>query len=485
MKKLLLFLLLLSKSVLLSQTVLNSFPLNINNPLEDGQILNVEDVKTHDIYVFAADDKKINILKYNKSLFLTNQFTDSINNIENRVLTGYSINEDGNPLLYWDSENSRNIRIIKYFLETKTTRSLNFDFPENNEYTIASFQKNNNFYILAKEKNQQHLLLYEFKNGNCEVKMFDFSAFKFQNEKGQNLSFSSLIRYYPIEKMESNDFNSLDKASSINKMYALDDHIILTFDYSLKNTQVFDLNIKTLEITEKNFDQPVSVKTSKTSNSFYNQNKLYQIKANSDEFLFDIKDFDSGKMIKSVSVSNNDTIRFKNSPLFLQTNNNKPQELKTTAKFLKQLSNLSVAVSVLENKKTNYITFGGYIEYIISNFNYGQNDFYDVGNSSYSQNKMVFFDAVMNENYDFTTTIKSEPLAIDNIFYYLSTNKNVSLQNILKLKDYSILSYYDTALKQFIIRKFTDGFIREDDGNPIMNKSQFSKPFTFDKIKSY
>ncbi len=485
MKKLVLFLLLLSKSVLLSQTVLNSFPLNLNNPQEDGQVLNIEDVKTHDIYVFAADDKKVNILKYNKSLFLTNQFTDSIKSAEKRSLIGCSINEDGNPLLYWSSLNSKNIRIVKYFLETKTSRSLNFDFPEGNEYIITSFQKNNNFYVLAKEKSQQHLLLYEFKNGNCEIKMFDFSDFKFQTEKGQNLTFSSLIRYYPIQKMELNDFNPLDKASSINKMYVLDDHIMLTFDYSFQKTQVFDLNIKTLEVTEKNFNQPASLKTSKTSNSFYNQNKLYQIKANSEEFLFDIKDFESGKMIKNISVSKNDTIRFKNSPLFLQTNNNKPQELKTTAKFLKQLTDLSVGVSVLENKKNSYLTFGGYVEYIVSNFQYGQNDFYDAGNSYYSQNKMVFFDAVMNENNDFSTSVKSEPLAIDNIFYYLGTNKNVSLQNIIKLKDYSILSYYDDTQKQFIIRKFTDGFIREDNGNPIMNKSVFSKPASFGQIKTH
>ncbi|SHG58083.1 hypothetical protein [Flavobacterium defluvii] len=484
MKKLLLFLLLLSKSVLLSQTILNSFPLNLENPLEEGQILNTEDAKTHDIYVFAADSKNINILKYNKSMFLTTQFSDSIRNEKNRSLIGQSISEDGNPILYWSSQNSRNIRIIKYFLETKASRTLNFDFPENNEYIITSFQKDNNFYILSKEKSQQHLLLYEFKNGNCEIKMFDFSDFKFQTEKGQNLTFNSLIRYYPIQKMELNDFNSLDKASNINKMYVIDDHIILTFDYSFKKTQVFDLNIKTLEVTEKNFDQPVSIKTAKTSNSFYNQNKLYQVKANSDEFLFNIKDFETGKTIKNIVVSKNDTIRFKNSPLFLQTNNNKPQELKTTAKFLKQLSDLSVGVSVLENRKNSYLTFGGYVEYIVSNFEYGQNDFYDVGNSYYSQNKMVFFDAVMNENNDFTTTSKSESLAIDNVFYYLSTNKNVSLQNILKLKDYYILCYYDTVLKQFIIRKFSDGFIRLDDGNPIMNKSVFSKPASFKPIKS-
>lgn len=88
MKKLLLFSLLLYKSILLSQTVLNTYPLNLNNPLENGQALNVEDVKTHDIYVFAADDKKINILKYNKSLFLTNQFSDTLRNVDDRSLIG-------------------------------------------------------------------------------------------------------------------------------------------------------------------------------------------------------------------------------------------------------------------------------------------------------------------------------------------------------------------------------------------------------------
>ena len=62
-------------------------------------------------------------------------------------------------------------------------------------------------------------------------------------------------------------------------------------------------------------------------------------------------------------------------------------------------------------------------------------------------------------------------------------NKNVSLQNILKLKDYYLLSYYDTVSKQYTMRKFTDGYMREDNGNPIMNRSQFSKPAKFEKLK--
>lgn len=483
MKKLLLFFLLASPSVLLSQTILNSYPLNLSRVDENNQILNAEDVKTHDVYVFAADSKNINILKYNKSFFLTNQFTDSIRDAENRYLLGSSISEDGNPTLYWSSKESQNIRIIKYFLENNTSRALNFNIPENNEYIITTFQKNNNFYILGKEKNSQHLLLYELKNGKCEIKMFDFSDSRFQNEIGQNLTFSSLIRYLPIQKMESDDFNPLNKTVNINKLYVLDNRIILTFDYNQKYTQVFDLNIETADMTERSFNQPVSKTLSKTSNSFFSENKLFQFKASKEELLFTIKDFDTEKTIKSISVAKKDTILFKNSPLFVQTNDNKPKEIKTTAKFLSQLSDLSAAISVLKNNNKSYITFGGYLEYIVSDFNYGQSNTFDnfERQVQYRQSKMVYFDSVLNADLEFVTNQKSEPLAIDNLFYYLSTNKNVSLQNILKLKDFYILSYYDTALKQYTIRKFTDGLIREDNGNPISNKAIFSSSFPFKK----
>lgn len=486
MKKLLLISLLLSKSVLIGQTVLNSFPLNLNISSENAQTLNAEDVKTNDIYVFAADDKNINILKYNKSLFLTNQFTDSIRTPLNRSIIGYSISEDGNPLLYWSSPSAKNLKIVKYFLDSKTSRILNFDFPESNEYVITSFQKNNIFYILGKEKGQKHLLLYEFQNGKCEIKMFDFTNSNFQTEKGQTFTFNAFIRNYPIQKIELDEFNPLDKTSRINKMYVLDDRIILIFDYNTQKTQVFDLNMQTLDMSEKTFNQPSSKKPAKSSNSFYSDGKLLQIKANNEEFLYDIKDFASGQTLKSVSVSKNDTIRFKNSPLFVQANNQKPQELKTTAKFLKQLSDLNTGISVFKHNNKNYVTFGGFVEYVFTN--YGMNDvlgefgtfarpYYDI------QNKMAYFDSTFDSNFDLVSTKQSEPFAMDNIYYYLSTNKNITLQNILKLKEYCILSYYDSNLKQIILRKFTDGFMNEDLGNPIMNKSIFSNPAAFDSLK--
>jgi hypothetical protein len=150
MKKLLLLFLLFSKTALFSQTVLNSLPLNLNF-LSKTQILNAEDEKTKDLYVFTWDDKNINILKYNQSLFLSNRFTDSIKHERSRNLIGYSISDDKKPALYWSSTDNRNILITIYNPVDRTSELLNFDFRENHDYIISSFQQLNVFYILAKE----------------------------------------------------------------------------------------------------------------------------------------------------------------------------------------------------------------------------------------------------------------------------------------------------------------------------------------------
>ncbi len=475
MKKLFLLFLLLCKSVSFSQTILNSVPLNLSER-SYAQLLNMEDVKTHDLYLFASDNTNLKIFKYNKSLFLTQQFTDSIKFAKDRNLLGYSIGEDQNPLLYWSTKNYSNIRIIKYNLNNGTTKSLNFDFPSNHDYIVTIFQKNNVFYVLAKEKLQPHLLLYKFENGNCEIKMFDFSPFTFQNGAGKNFSFSLLILRYPIQKMEEDLYNPLDKTASLNKMYVLDNHILLTLDYNTKKTHVFDLNMETAEIQEKTFNFPAAAGTIKTANSFYSDKKLFQIAANKDTFLFDIKDFNSGETLKSIAVSKNDTITFKNSPFFFQTNDMKPQELKTNARFLKSLADLGAGISILKNKKNSFITFGGFVEYRDYYYGgYNADEILYAPPTEYSQSKMVYFESMMDEKYNFIKNVQSEPMALDNISYFLSISKNIVLQNILKLDGYYILSYYDNSSKQYVMRRFTDGYINLDPGNPIRNKSLLKK----------
>lgn len=480
MKKLLLFSVLFSNMVLFGQTVLNSLPLNLNN-LAKTQILNVEDEKTNDIYAIAWDNTAINILKYNKSVFLTSKFTDSIGKEANRSLMGCTISAEKQPTLYWISPNNKNILISTYDLDNKTSKFLNFDFPKNHEYIINYFQQNNAFYILGKEKDFEHLLLYKFEDQKCEIRMLDFSSFTFTYKGNIKTSFNALIKYYPIQKMESGTLNPLDLASKTSKFYVVDDRLILTFDNGVTKTQAFEINLNTGSLNEKTFSKPDSENSFETSNSFYNNKKLFQMLANEDELVLEIKDFDSGNTIKNYSFSKNDTIPFKNSPFFVQINDRKPQQLKNTAKFLKNLNGLTAGISIVKNKKNSFITFTGFGEarayyYYSENPNdFGMRDYYTLS-------KMVYFDAMLNQNLDFISDKQSEPLAMDNLFYFLNTHKNIKLYDALDLKTYRILSYYDETSKQLIMRKFTDGFMMGDSGNPILDKSTFSNPASFKTI---
>jgi hypothetical protein len=202
---------------------------------------------------------------------------------------GYSFSEDGNPTVYWYSEISKDIIIVKYYFETKTSKALKFEYAVSSELIVTSFQKDNTFNLLTQHKSAPALILYVFKNGIVEEKILDFTPFKFQDIKTQPKSFNQILKDYPIEKMEPGEYNPLSKVVGKTKLYLLSNRLILTLDHSLKKTQLFDINLSNLQIKEQNFLQPVSKKVSKSSNSYYHENKLFQVNTNADELLLDVK----------------------------------------------------------------------------------------------------------------------------------------------------------------------------------------------------
>ena len=477
MKKLFLLWLLICKSALFGQTVLTSFPLDLKKNAAYNLILNAENIQTHDVFVFATDKEKVSILKYSKSLFLTDQYTVSRLNIENRILIGYSFGEDGNPTLYWSSDGFKDIIVARYDLENKTNKVLKFTFPFESQEVMTTFQKNNLFHILAKDKSEEDLIVYTFKNGTVEKKLFDLSDFTFQIRNTQIITFNQLIQLYPIEIIDTEDYNPLYKSSNKSKLFILDNRIILTLDHNPKKTQVVELNFESHQVKEKIFTQTIGQSPKNMSNSFYNEDKLYQIAANKNELTLEIKDYNTEQPLKSIKVSKNDTIRFKNSPLFIQWEGKNPRELKNTNKFLQHLSSLNIGLSVFKNKENTLITLGGTPK--TPDFSYADYLFYENSFLPEYDPKSVYFETAFDRNFEFAKP-EPQPLAIDNLYNFLNNRKEIAFQNIMKFQDYYILGYYDSTAKQVVMRKFTDGFYYEE-RNPIINKAILSTPFEFEK----
>ncbi|WP_125718265.1 hypothetical protein [Flavobacterium ustbae] len=461
MKRVFLFLFLISSATLLSQTVLTSYAIDLKNKIDQSEIVTAENTVTHDVFVFAASADSLSILKYNSALFLRDKFVTNRQYTENRSLMGYSFSEDGNPTLYWFSKEEKTMILIKYYLENKTSRALKFQIPLDDKAILTHYQKDNNFYLLMQERTRDALTAFIFKNGMAQEKFLDFSSFKFIDRKTQPKTFTQILNENPIEKMDAGEYNPLYKVTAKSKIYTLPNRLILTLDHSFRKTQLFDIDLESLEIKEKTFIKPIGEKNPKTSNSYYHENKLYQLNVNADELLFDIKDYESGQSIKTFSVSKKDTIRFSNSPLLLQIENREPRKLKNTAKFLKELSALDGGVSVYKNEKNLFITFGGtgssFNTISINAFNDPFGDFPSNNYYNIESNYSVFFESIWTKKLELTQETH-EPFASDKIFYFLDTHKEAVLYNTLKLKNYTILNYYDIVAKQFVLRKFTDGF---------------------------
>lgn len=464
MKKIFYILSLVYSTVSISQTVLTSYPIDLKILKEECQTLNAENTINHDVFAFITSADSVTILKYNSALFLNDQFVTSRQYIENRSLMGYSFSEDGNPTLYWFSPENKNIIVIKYYFETKTTRALKFALPDDEQSIITQYQKDNNFYLLLQYKTKQALTVYAFKNGIADEKFLDFSSFTFRDRKTQQKTFNQILNENPIEKMDSGEYNPLYKVVAKSKLYILPNRLILSLDQSQRKTQLFDINLENSEIKEKTFLQPLGEKNAKSSNSYYHENKLYQINVNSNEFLFDVKDYNSGESIKSFNITKKDTIRFNNSPLLMQIENRRPKEIKNTGKFLKELASTDAGISVFKNKKNLFITVGGTGNnsktISVNGFNMFDDflgDFYPPSYYNLDSNFSVFFESVWTKKLELTSDTH-EPLAADKIFYFIDSHKETTLPNILKLSNYSILGYYDAVAKEYVLRKFTDGF---------------------------
>ena len=239
-------LILIQNTLSYGQTVLTTFPLELKKSNDYKQIVNVENAITHDLFVFATDKETLTILKYNSALFLSNQYSLPRPEIKYKLLSGYSFDQQGNPTIYWTNEGFTKILAVQYDLNTKTTTAIfNYDLQFFNQTIITQFQENNTFYILAQKQFEQKLELYVFKDGKKEEKTLDFSSFKFQNSRNQDVTFSKILDVCPIEKIETNQFNPLFKGTQKTKLYVLKKRLLLTFDHNDNETKAFDIDLAT------------------------------------------------------------------------------------------------------------------------------------------------------------------------------------------------------------------------------------------------
>lgn len=458
MNKVIVFLFVLHSVFTLGQVKVASHPLHLNKSKEYHQIISTADVENDNVFVFATDKEKTTIVRYNAFLFFKDSLVTKRPNIGYKNMVGYSFGKDENPTLYWADPSIKNLVGVHYDMVSKKVTTNYFQIPIHRESILHVFNENNNFYILTQKRNAQALVLYVFKDGIRTQYLLDFSNFEFLNSKKEAITLSNILAIYPLEKIDTRSFNPLFKVSSKSKFYVRQNDILITFDHNFYETQMFQLDFKTIQLKEQIIPQYRLNRLNGLSNSLYHENKWYQLTTNEAELHFGIKEFETGATIREYHVAKNDTITFTNSPLYSQIRNQKPKVIKTTAKFLKQLSTSDIGISVYKTPQKLLLNIGGNSNVEVPSTNY-------INSDEESRFETNYFFVPYNVYFEFALDKKGNPiastqfpLAIDFIGQFSFEHPEAILSNTFKHKNYYIHGYYDAKLKQFIMLKFYDGF---------------------------
>jgi len=477
LKKILLASLFLNSLISFSQEIVSSTPINLKKNRDVFQTLN-ENKK--EVTLFVSDKIKVNALRLNEKM----EVIDSLSAERPMAKTytnmiGYNLNND-NTRLFWSSNDYEEIFTQFFDLKTREVITKQYSLVLKEEKVLQKFSGNDNFYILSVLKKGNNLKLHIFdKDGIHTEKLIDFNRFKFLKSENTKTDLYGVLKEnllpfeapFSMQNINVKNPTSLTDSAKKRKCYFNDKQITITIDTNIDYTQIFIIDLETFSVTEKIVRQH-SISGDRfylSSNSFYFENKLYQIKTSMDKFYFSIKDLDN-KIIKEYDASSEKQIDFKNSEMSLEGSDfGGKRTLTNSSQFIRKINNLNLGISCYHIGQNTLIAFGGVSSeqqsagqtamsqfgligalVSVAVYNPGMESF-----NSYANRKVVKIEGLFDNEGNH---IKGElqPLAFDKIRTFFDKNKDVSSQTLFKMGDFYNLGYYDNKTKEYIIRKFAD-----------------------------
>ncbi|WP_163400153.1 hypothetical protein [Flavobacterium fluviatile] len=476
-KKLFITYLFFSSLISYSQDIISSTVVDLKKNRDVFQTVNNEK-KT--VTLFVSDKEKVKAIQLNEKM----QITDSISTARPDTkkyanMIGYNISNN-HTRLYWSSNNYENIFAQLYDFDTRKTITKEYTIVLKNEKILQKFSENENFYILTVLKNSNNFKFHVFdKEGNYTERIITLEGFHFFKSDYQKSDLYGVIGEnllpfeapFTLQNITVENPTSLTDAAKKRKSYFNDKKLTLTFDTNIDFTQVIIIDLKDFTATEKMVKKQFIAgdRTSLNSNSFYFENKLYQIKSSSDLLYFTIKDLDSN-LLKEYVVNSATPIDFKNSEIYQEGGDfgGGKRILETTSQFIRKINNLNSGLSCYHIGQNTLITFGGVSAVQQSTGQIALGQFGLIGAlasaamynptmtsfNAYSNRKVVKIEGLFDTDGNH---IKGElqPLAFDKIRTFFDKNNDVSSQTLFRIDSY-YLGYYDNKTKEYIIRKFAD-----------------------------
>jgi hypothetical protein len=461
MKKSLLLCFLLLPFSFFCQIKLSDVPLELKKKTQFHQMLTTLNPATNEIYTFAVDKEKIFGAKFNSSVFLRDSL--SVKRPFNfRYLVGASYLKNENPVAYFATEDLSKVISVEFNFANRITPIKNLNLSLKDEVIYTEFSEKGNFYFITKGKNENRLQIIKLEGNTLQKKELDFKSFSFGVNSIIKPTIANILGEFGLTKIEKKGFNSLVDGSQKVKYYVDNNKLTITLNYATANTSIYEIDLNTFSITEtifKNSNLPNLLQ----SNSLLFENNLITISSNSNAMEIQFHNYQNKSVVKSYIIDSAKSSPF-TTPFYSIRGTSSPRNIKTTKKFINSILNSDLSISIYNFKGKYVASFGGLTYLSSSNdlfFEQGiMSSFYGVNSGNFNSNYTIqnnLVDVVFDSQFKQIEQI-NQPLYIDKIAQFTFKAKNMKYEYHFPFKNFYILSYYDTATKQIILRKFTDGF---------------------------
>lgn len=476
MKKLLFALILLACSISFSQELTKEFKISLVKKADVFQI--VEEQKKQVAFFFSGITS-IKSIRFNENFGVIDSISTSRPAKEYESVVGYSITEN-KYFTYW-SDNKKLLAQCFDF-DTKQATSKSFDIEFGEERIIKKITVNNVFYIITILKNSSILNFYVFDNNKLEKKIIDLSGKKFLGKENKvELLWNLLSRGdayelpFSFKNISNESPPSLVFSSYKRKVYTHGNNVIFTIDISKRFTQLISINLTDFSFFQKSYNQPFVEEnlngSGVDSNSFFTDNKLIQMKLNTEKMLLSIKDLE-GNELKSFEVVDGKEIAFKNSEIIQENKDIKnTRVLDNSSQLLRKIyyQNPSVSCYSFNNKKylsigsvsdpennSSLLVFGGMYGALGSMIAYTIWGNYSINNlNSYRGRKVIYINCQFDNDFNHIDG-DLKKLAFDELRFFADKNQKLLNQTVFKLNSNLYFGGYDDKKGTYSFYQFKD-----------------------------
>lgn len=484
MKKLLFALALLITSISFSQELVKSVPLKV---AKKSDVFQVVDENNKQLILFFNNKIESKAIRFDNLFQVIDSI--SINRPSNEYddIVGYG--KSGSKYYsYWMSSNKEKMLSQCFDFNNKNvaikTYNLNFD----KEKIIQLTTVKDIFYIITVSKYSNILNFYIFKEDQLSKKSTDLSSQKFALYDGSLATLWELFGEYSeidspffVQKIAKESPASLTFAANKKKAYIVENSLFFTFDNNNTYTQTFTINLSDFSFSQKTYVKPYLetpfFEDGKpilhfTSNSFFIENKLLQMKSDWKKMILTVKDLEDNEL-KSFVINTDVEIDFKNSEI-----NQENQSVKNTRildksnQLLRKISNLNASVSCYSNNQTILLTLGGVS--ILQNNNgvmigsmigglsgaligaaiSSNYSLYNI--NSYSGRKVVYINCLFDKNFNHLSG-EIKKTAFDKLRIFVEEKKDLKNQIVFRFNNNGLFfGGYDQSANLYSFYEFLD-----------------------------